>query len=481
MKKRMSFSRRILCVLLTAAILLTLASCGKKTDSFEVISSIDGSSVTEEDGITTFTATDKNGRSIRFQGRGVFVTDDGLVMEQGATLLSLDYIGQIYDMTIEADLEDAKDYMFEYGIGYADEASVESANDLSIAMPWGGTPGYPMDVSHSNTGFVVLYAHVNNPLPITVKKLTINYDAGVEQQFLSDLDPASEEAEYLAFYLEMIPDDNVFEYGDDRSKEQRIFDEKLEDPNTIMSDIIAGIDHSSISKDGDTTFFSSVMSDGAVVRFEGYHIDISEEGITIHPDSKITSLDALGKIYGYYPTVVDYESYPLYEAYLDYGYGYTYSASKTSVDHAYEVHTWGISGLGTGECSGEIAMPAVAHQPNFVYITGNILNNKHSFVVSSLEAYYDPTEKVTAMREARMEDDFTSYIEGELYDSSVEETEDPYAVDEDNLVYYLVVAPDTELAQMENSGGSIWYVPDAFFEVGETRALCISRGTGADG
>lgn len=464
-----TLAARILSVMICLILLLTFAACGKKHSSFEVVSAIDRSSVTEENGITTFTATDKKGRSIRLQGRGVSVTDDGLVMQQGATLYSLDYIGQIYDITIEADLKDAVNYEVYFGIGYADSSSLDGITALAGSTVLSGGIDTPADVSKFNTGFLVLEISVDNPSAFTANKLTITFDDSVPQLYASDIDPASEAAAYLGVFSENMPEDTPEDIVDEEysfgSAQEELLAQKLEDPNTIMSDIIAGIDHGSIVEDGDTTFFSSVMSDGAVVRFEGYHIDISEEGITIHPDSKLTSLDALGKIYGYYPTVVNYESYPLNEALIDWGYGYTYSTSKTSVDRAYEVHTYSMSCLDAPFCNGEIVMSTVVFEPNFVYISGNILNSTQSFVVSSLEAYYDPTEKVTAMREARMDIDFTgSYLPGEIYDSSNEELEDPYEL---NLYYYLIVAPDTELAQMEDNSGSIWCLPSAFYEVGE--------------
>ena len=249
------------------------------------------------------------------------------------------------------------------------------------------------------------------------------------------------------------------------SEEDLLLQEKLEDPNTIMSDIIAGIDHDSIVQDGDTTYFSSVMSDGAVVRFEGQDIDISEKGIRFYPTSKLTSLDALGKIYAYYPTVENYESYS--NEVLDFGYGYTYSASKTSVDHAYEVHTYSIGGGYIPELNGEAWMNTVIFEPNFVYMSGNTLNGEGSYVVSSLKTYYDPTEKVTAMREAKMYTDFTGfYLVGDIYDSSNEKLDDPYEL---NLYYYLIVAPDTEAATLDSPAGSIWSMPSAFYEVGALR------------
>lgn len=248
-------------------------------------------------------------------------------------------------MTLEADLEDPANYMVEFGIGYANNSSLSDMTELKAALPFGSAIGAPFDVSSFNTGFVVLNINGSNPSAFTANKLTITFDDSVPQLYAMDMDPASEAAGYLETHLIAWEEgDNTVENPDDNSEEiideYQLLLEKLEDPNVIMSDIVAGIDHSSIIKDGDTTFFSSVMSDGSVVRFEGTHIDVDESGIRFYSDSELTSLDALGKIYAYYPVVENYANYSNSEL-LCWGYGYTYSASKTSVERAYEVHTFG--------------------------------------------------------------------------------------------------------------------------------------------
>ena len=429
--KKISNKKTLICVILITIMTLAFAGCGKGGSTMEVVSSIDMSSITKEGEITTFTAIDEKGQSIRFQGIGVEVTDKGIVMQPSSKLLSLDYIGQIYDITAESDLKGNTDYWMAFGIGYADSPSVSTIKELNTAIAWSTTIGAKMDVADYNTGFVVLETGENNPSAVTVKKLSISYDAGKEQLFVADIDSLANAAELLQTHL---VDWTELRNLTVLNGVEQILDRKLAEPTVISSDIIAGIDHSSIVKDGKTTFFTSTMSDGTAVRFEGYNIDISTDGITVHSDSEITSLDALGKIYVYYPYMNDYSSYPQETlALLEYGYGYTYSASKTSVDRAYEVHTYSISQLAANEMNGEVPMNVAAFEPNFVYLSGRdymteegeTVYDGETFTVNSINVYYDPTEKVTAMREAKFDTEFTGYyVENEIYDSSREEGKD---------------------------------------------------------
>lgn len=122
---------------------------------------------------------------------------------------------------------------------------------------------------------------------------------------------------------------------------------KMAEPTALHSDIVAGIDQSSVTTQGESTFFSSVMSDGTVVRFEGKNISINEEGITINPGSEVVSLDAVGKIYMYSAEIRD--AVDNHDSFMDVGYGYTYSADKTSVEQASEVHKYPLYGWGIGD------------------------------------------------------------------------------------------------------------------------------------
>lgn len=468
MKKRTAAfnGRKLMCLLLAIVTVLAFAGCGSGGKEFEIISAIDMNSVTETEYGTMFTAVDEEGKSIRFEGIGIEVTDAGLVMKAGAMLVSLDYIGQIKSITPEAEgiERGAAEYGMQYGFAFADVPSVDGMMQLKVGLPEYLNVGFDSDVSGYNTGFVALRADWSNPESITVNKLTVVYNAKAPQVKASELDPESEVMQLLANgYL---IDWNMEEAHLAAADPNAVSLKKIEDPNTISSDIVAGIDHGSIVKDGDTVFFSSVMSDGAVVRFEGFHIDIAENGITIYPDSKITSLDAIGKIYAYAPIVENYASYPqnTLEA-LDFGYGYTYSAAKTSVERAYEVHTWGISGLTADLANGENIIGTAVFEPNFVYILGYAYC-ENSIVLNNIKVYYDPAQKVTAIREVLLNTDMSgSYMEGDIYDPSREETADPYKT---NLSFYLKLVPDTEEAN-PTAGYSIWSIPSAFYEVGAMR------------
>lgn len=58
------------------------------------------------------------------------------------------------------------------------------------------------------------------------------------------------------------------EPDDGRLSQDELAEKKMAQPTALRSDIVAGIDHSSIVVDGNATFFNSTMSDGTVVRKE---------------------------------------------------------------------------------------------------------------------------------------------------------------------------------------------------------------------
>lgn len=456
-------------MLLAIATLLTVAGCGAKSegrDVLEVISATDMSSVTEENGITTFTAIDEDGRSIRFQGVGIAISEEGLTLRPGAKLFSLDYIGGIKRICVGEEYSgegSTPEYLVDFGFAAADAPSVEGITELAACLPLGSITGGWLDVSKFNAGFIALQYSPSNTEDLTVSELTVRYDKNEPQVFAKDL--SGEAATLMTDYR--INWDDSMNLSANMSADALAL-KKMEDPNVIMSDIIAGIDRGSIVEKDGKTFFSVSMSDGATVRFEAENIEIVDAGISICPESKITSLDALGKIYAYYPVAENWESYPEYsvEKSVDIGYGYTYSASKTSVESAKEVHTYGISGMSADILDGEHMLSTAAFDPNFVYI-GGYKYGEGSFVLTGMKVYYDPREKVTAMTEAKFYvGAMSAYLEGDIYNADAEETEDPYEL---NLDYYLIVAPDTEIANVESGATSIWCLPSAHFDVGALR------------
>ncbi len=458
MKKNKRWTQRLLSIVLVLTVIGCMGACGKRERTrFDVLKNLDMSSVVQDGEYTNFSATTEDGKTVRFQGKGITVSENGITMVPGAYLVSLDYIGKICGFVLDADEEQN---IVDYGIAYADAPGVNNMTELHAAYVWGVAvlQKVDVDISGYQSGFFAVSAWSENETDTHVTALEICYDDTVAQVLYQDLEPAGEIAELLEIYR------SDWEIGEAVEIEDPLL-MKLEEPGVLQSDIVAGIDHNSVVVDGTTTFFSSVMCDGTVVRFEGENISIDETGITVRPDSKVTSLDAVGKIYGYSAYIEDGESYG-HDATFDYGYGYTYSAEKTSVERASEVHTYGISGAYPFEWNEGIWWSAMAFEPNFVFVLGNPYYEQ-DLVVSSLTIAYDPAEKVTAMVEAKLNDEFiAAYMEGDKYNP---ELADPADGNVGYYDFYLCLRPDTPYSHLEDNGGGIWFVPKDFYEVGDLK------------
>lgn len=240
-----------------------------------------------------------------------------------------------------------------------------------------------------------------------------------------------------------------------------LIDKKLSDANTISSDIVSGIDHSSIRTDGDTTLFQSVMSDGTVVRFSGNQISIVDNGIMLYPGGSVVSLDAVGKIY----TCAAKFDTSSWDMWFDIGYGYTYSADKTSVQTAEEVHTWGASSLPTADWQKVEYLDMISFQPNFVFFTADA-NASDPYVLTSMTIQYNPTEKTTEIESAWLDTDFYSpYMEGDAYNQDSENLADVSSASYD---FYLKLKTKSGYAGTDTAD-LIMFVPSEFYTVGELR------------
>lgn len=460
MKYIKTFKKIYLTILVVALFIFSAIACGKNGgNKFEVVSSIDPSSVVVEDNVVYFTATSKNGMTIRFQGIGVTVEDDCLVFDEGAQLFSLDYAGKLNEVTVEV-AEKGIDGNVNYGPAYANSASVENVTELRTGFAWGvrlSDKATTLSVTECDTGFLALL--INAGKEVKVKEISLDFDTTVPQVYLDDLDPMGEIATLLDSYAIDWQNGGAFSNNADTSM---IALRKIEGENVLRSDIVEGIDRSSIVIEGDKTFFSANMCDGSVVRFEGKNIEILDEGIKMNGGSEITSLDAIGKIYGYFPVLCNTQPYEV-EDWFTAGYGYTYSSTKTSVDNAENVHTWGVSSYLITDMNGENILDVAAYEPNFVYVCSSAYNID-SFVLSNLQVCYDPTEKVTGIQAAKLNSEFAGiYLAGEKYDASIEQKAD---LENSNINFYLVLEPSTEVADINVEWLSINYVPSEFFIVG---------------
>ena len=465
MRNFFHFNKKTIAVLLIVMSIFSLTACSKSDESgindselqFD-LTVIDPSSVVENESSTSFVAVAENGTSVRFEGYGFSVTKDGIVMQPNGKLFSLDYVGQIEEIYFESD----ERFDLDGGVAYANTPNPESMTTLAAAIVFGSATNEPLILLDFNTGFLATGVSRYCPQDVTLKKLNMKVNPDVPQTFYSDLDPSSMVYEWLNGDGYRLDWDSSYQTVTGLSVENYAL-EKIEGPNVLRSDIIAGIDHSSIVVDGTTTFFSSTMSDGTVVRFEGENIKIDDKGIYITPQSSVVSLDAVGKVYGYFPTAADREQYAGKLAAFHVGYAYTYSSAKTSVERANEVHTYIAYGQIVELLDGQYLLPTAVFEPNFFQF-GGYEADEESFYVNSLVACYDPSEKVTRMVDAKLDENFSgAYIEGERYDAARETSAD---LESGNLDFYLILQPDTEIADMSISNRSIFYVPKEFYEVG---------------
>ena len=449
--------KRILLIVLALTLAGGLCACGEDREKkFDVLANLDLTSVVQDEEYVNFSAVTEDGKTIRFQGKDVEVSESGITLKPGAFLVSLDYIGKIQGFIL--DTESTGNFFF--GVAYADAPSVSKMEELKAALPWGMylERNLDVDIPDQKSDFFIIRFDLFNEEEALLTQMEIHYDDSAPQLLYGDLEPTDE-------IIAMLTDYPTDWYN---TEEVVLIDpvrEKLEEPGVLQSDILAGLDHNSIVVDGMTTFFSSVLSDGTAVRFEGYNISIDENGLTMRPDSKVTSLDAVGKIYGYSAYIENGESYGE-NAYLNYGYGYTYSAEKTSVERAEDVHTYGISGLPPFLWNKGMWCSTVHYEPNFIFVLSNPYYEPE-YVVTSLKIAYDPTEKVTAMVQARLDEYFTTaYLVGERYNP---ELADPASGEFGFYGFYLCVKPEPADPKAQTEEVELYFVPSRFFEVGDLK------------
>lgn len=466
MKKHRRCKGFILILLGIAMILLP--ACGKKkreiAGSFGIIENIDRDSITTDGDYTNFNVVLDDGKTIRFQGKDIEITDRGIEMEIGALLCSLDYVGMIENLSIAGEGEDC---WLNLGAAYANASSVDSMEELFMGFDMALVVGELVteDISSYDAGFVALEAD-RNVSTLLLTELRVDYSTEIDQILYSDMKEDSEGVRVVKNFPPLEDEDKIIN-ADELARM------KMEEPDSITSDVIAGIDYSSIKKEGDSTFFSSQMSNEEVIRFEGRNIEIDEGGITIHPNSEITSLDAIGKIYVYHAQIKDAQKYmessgesSSYESTLHIGYGYTYSDTKLSVDSAEEVHTYGYASVSPVDWEREEGVSIAYLEPNFVYFSGSEYNEE-DLLLTSLSVGYNPNEKVTGIRDLAFDLDMTSsYLEGDFYNSDIEKLAD---ISTGSLDFYLLLEPDTEYADLRRDENRIAFVPKEFYEVGDLK------------
>lgn len=466
----------------------------------DIVAGIDLSSVIVDGDATLFSSVMSNGTVVRFEGTNITVSEDGITLKPDGSVVSLESVGSVYlyRVTFKDGTESpAADQWFDIGYGYTDSPdhlSVERASSV-FAAPYAGVQvcvwndGFTMDMTELEPNFVFFRSAVNNTADVTITSLMIGYnpaqtytDISVPRQvlpahfesfeaFFADRHavPAAENCEELADEAPMVEEEAAS--GDHANQElldpMASADVLVTGSDTIYSDLIAGIDHSTIVVNGVCTYFNSVMSDGAVARFEAENITITDEGIVMKTESRLTSLDSVGKIYEYAAKVKNHDTSPIGDQVLNVNYAYTFSAKKTSVTNASEVYSGGISGMSVRHWTSGFTLDVAMYAPNFVSVSAENYNTE-DFTLTSLIIAYDPSDKVTAITAAELDASrYGCYVDGEPYDASKENKAD---ADHWEYEFYLMLKPEVQdEAGINDTDRWLHFLPKEFYQVGDLK------------
>lgn len=495
MKQTIQKMLAMMLAMLLAISLPAFAEADGGTISGDIIAGIDSGSITVEGETTFFSSTMSDGTVVRFQGTDIAINEDGVMLQPGGRLVSLDSIGKIaaYSVVIkDGDQSPIDDQILNIGYGYTnspEKLSVQFASDLYAdelmgyyVQEWNNCS--ELSIAEFAPNFVFVASGYENTVEFTLTSLTIQYDptekftdievprsvlpdhfANFEEYF------ASMEMAHEEYYEEENCEENYYDYADLGEELIEISEADVQvmpENDAIYSDIVAGIDFAGVSTDGDATFFSSTMSDGTVVRFEGYRISISEDGISMEPGATITSLDSVGKIYEYAASVKDKDDPIISRQWLTDCYGYTFSLEKSSVERASDVFTYRIGTMQAPYWDPEMGYTTVAcYEPNFVRFEADA-GNEVPVTLTSLNIGYNPNDKVTGIVEAVLDAyRYGYYMDGYAYDIDREDMADESQGQYD---FYLMLRTETaEETGLETNDNWLMFLPNTFYEVGDLK------------
>lgn len=498
--------RRVLCIALVMAFFCAAYAAAEGVDenalteakmaesgaiTSDIVAGIDRSSIVTENGSTFFTSVMSDGSAVRFEGTDISVDTDGITMNPGSTLVSLDAVGKIYLYQIavkDSAQAPVSEQFLDIGYGYtnaADKISVERMQSLYTDPLY----GYPAEIWNGDISlsiallepnYVFVQAANGNTAPITISSLMIGYNPQNKytdiaflraampvyfenfERFFENLEPAETTNEET--------DEMLADHIPEEEEQPAVIDPlsaKMEENGAIHSDIVAGIDLSSVTTEGGSTFFRSVLSDGSVVRFEGTGISVSAEGLTMNPGSSVTSLDAVGKIYAFSAEIKDKDAESVRTQLLNIGYGYTFRADKTAVERANEVYTYRLSGLFAPDWQRDTQLSVAYYEPNFVYFEAQDYNTG-AFTLTSLLIDYNPEEKVTALTDAVLSSSqYGYYTEGAPYKVAKEEKADASKREYDFYLRMKTEAMDE--AGIEDQDLWLAFLPRAFYTTGDLK------------
>lgn len=248
------------------------------------------------------------------------------------------------------------------------------------------------------------------------------------------------------------------------------FDLKWEDLEQY--DLMASLDWDSVRTQSDgSLWFEAAGPRGETLRFVGTGVTLRDGTMVMEPGSRLTGLDAMGRICALRPQVLDLGEG---DNWIRLSGGYTFSA-ETHVDSAEELYClWGSSILASRDSDG-VSPPAsmMTTQPNFLHM-GMEEANTSPVTLSELTIYYDETTYATDIQTAILDVDFYgTYLEGECYDTSKER----YDLQESVYDFSLIIVPQVSdervpfiATSLEDSGSrSLQGISTSRYTIGDVK------------
>lgn len=254
------------------------------------------------------------------------------------------------------------------------------------------------------------------------------------------------------------------------------------------------IDESSVSVSGEDVYFSTTGPGGEKIRFWGKGIDVSGDGIVVHPAGFVTSLDSVGRVYDVKP-VVSEPGDPGNWLNVFGSYDIDLNMHPGNADHMIFTTTF-------GRCSEDYMMDPrkypgyefVCLQPNFFGIgefspadKEPYAVNQDDILVSDVYVWYEEEDKATEFAKLIFDSDFYgSYLVGEAYDKDREVYDEQKGL----FTFYLVGIPelkgeiehptDKELLYYMSYGYSDFFCNIAETGLAEPRGIVDASGNMRD-
>lgn len=175
-----------------------------------------------------------------------------------------------------------------------------------------------------------------------------------------------------------------------------------------------------VTREDGTVHFTVQTFDGKTVRFFGRDVEFKNGNLVIHPEGRIWSLDALGRVIacdihtiGNFQSEYSITSYPMYT--------FTSKTSVESIDELYE----GIPNANNSILAAQDYLRITGYETQGNFFS---LGTMHAFdpdtatvEIDQLTVYYDTKTYTTALKKLEFNQSYTKhYVSGDFYDPTAE-------------------------------------------------------------